>query len=81
VVLNSRNKEDGKPFVKISILGCGRNILNTNFSSSNPLPNKMENNLYMLRLMMLKWIGRHVDITYVITIDKGASTKRIMKFE
>jgi hypothetical protein len=47
-----------KPFCEdVCKLRGGRNMLNTNFTSSNPLTNKMEIYLNMLRPMMLNWIS------------------------
>jgi hypothetical protein len=47
----------------------------------NFLSNKVEIDLYMLRLLMLHWMAREIHCTDVITIDQSGSARRAVKLE
>jgi hypothetical protein len=52
---------------------------NTHITESYLFPDEVEVDLYVLGVLMLNWVGRHVDSANVVTVDKDRSSKRHMK--
>jgi hypothetical protein len=53
---------------------------NPHISDSNPLANQVEVELDMLRALMLDGVGGEVHDADVVTVDKGASRQRALRY-
>jgi hypothetical protein len=53
-----------------------RDVQNANFPNGNLVTEEVEINLDMFRALILNLVGRQVDDTDIVTIDKGAAGQR-----
>jgi len=63
----------------VGVLGCRRDMKDPYLAEGNPLPNKVEINLNVLRALMLDWVGGEVYGTNVVTVDQCGSVRRVAK--
>ena len=63
----------------VGVLGCHGDMENPNLTEGNTLPNKVEINLNVLRALMLDRIGGEVDSIDVVAINRGGTTKMVVK--
>lgn len=69
-VAKIREQRIGKAFREnISILIARWNVQNPNLTNRHYVTNKVNINLYVLRLLMQNWIRRHVNRIHVVTED------------
>ena len=64
----------------VGVLGCRRNMKYPNVADGDPLPNKMETNLNMLRPLMLNRVAGEINNTNVVTLDQCGTARRVAKF-
>ena len=63
----------------VGILGCRRDMKDPNMTEGDPLPNKVEINLNMLRPLMLHQVAGEIHSTDIVTVDQGGTTRRVAK--
>jgi hypothetical protein len=72
---NSKNKELGRPFVKMSV-NCHRHVQDADIIDGHAFPYNVDVNLDMLHALVLNGVGGEVDGTDVVTVDEGALRQR-----
>jgi hypothetical protein len=50
-----------------------------NVAKGDSLPNKMEINLNVLRLLMLNWVAGEINGTNVVAVDQSGTTRLVAK--
>jgi hypothetical protein len=53
----------------------------SNLAKGDPLPNKMEINLNVLRVLMLDWVGGEINNTNVIAVDQCVTVRWVAKLD
>jgi hypothetical protein len=60
----------------VSELRSRRDVQNANFPNDDLVTDEVEINLNMFRALMLNWVGRQVNGTDIVAIDKCAVRQR-----
>jgi hypothetical protein len=70
----------GKPFAEdVYILGGSGHMENADITESHPIQNKVQININVLGSMILDEVWRHVDRTYVVTVNQRGTTQWVTK--
>jgi hypothetical protein len=63
----------------VGVLGYCRNMKYPYVAEGDPVPNKVEINLNVLRSLMLNWVGGEINSTNVVTVDQCGTARRVVK--
>jgi hypothetical protein len=64
----------------VSELRSRRDVQNANFPNDDLVTDEVEINLNMFRALMLNWVGRQVNGTDIVAIDKCAARQMEVQF-